>query len=285
MSIKLFICDLDGTLVTTSLVHSEKKLNWNEEVSFENISSLELLKKNGLQIAIATGRLLGQIEHINDQIDLKLDYVITQNGNYIYDHEFKIVEEKCFNVRDNLKIIKYIREFGFKPIFLDKETLYIDLRYINYDNVLKLKDIYKNNYIQMLNWNNPWEIEHSKIRPGMVSIDVSRLNESQKLDLTEVIQEDLQFTKVSLSSPYIIDIYPSTSSKFEAIKKIAADNNITLDEIAYVGDSGNDICVFENLKHSFCIKHAREDVKKYCNNLVEDVSEAVSKVLSYNETN
>lgn len=286
MAIKLFISDLDGTLLKQDEhVNDEEKLNWSEEVTLNNINAIEKLHKNGVKFGIATGRMLGQVEHVNQQIDNTSDFIITQNGNYIYDENLKLVSESCFSVAENLKIINYIRDFGFKPFFLDKETIYIDLRYINYDNILKLKIFYKNNYIQMLNWKNPWEIKSSKIKPGMVSLDITRLNETQKLDLANVIQEDLTFTKVSISSPFVIDIYPAKSSKFAAIEKIAEKYSLSLDEIAFIGDSGNDVSVFEKLTHCYCMSHARNDVKVHANKVVNSVHDAILDVIEYNETN
>lgn len=286
MAIKLFISDLDGTLLKKeTTAKNEKDLNWSEEVSLNNINAIEKLQNNNIKFGIATGRMLGQIEHINQQIDNTSDFIITQNGNYIYDEKLNLISQNCFSVSENLKIINYIRDFGFKPFFLDKETIYIDLRYINYDNILKLKIFYKNNYIQMLNWNNPWEIKTSKIKPGMVSLDITRLSENQKIDLANVIQEDLDFTKVSISSPFVIDIYPNNSSKFNAIKQIAEKYNLNLDEIAFIGDSGNDVSVFEQIKHSYCMDHARDDVKKHANKIVSSVDLAILDVINYNETN
>lgn len=282
MAIKLFISDLDGTLLKSGNPRTEEELNWSEEVSINNINGVEKLQKNNVKFGIATGRMLGQVEHVIEQIDNNIECVITQNGNYIYDQQLKLIKESCFNVRENLKIIKYIRDFGFKPFFLDKETIYIDLRYINYDNIVSLKEFYKNNYIQMLNWNNPWEIEHSTIRPGMVSIEISRLKESQKLDLANVIQEDLDFTKVSISSPFVIDIYPAKSSKYNAISEYIKLHDIKEDEVAYIGDSGNDVSCFEKFKYSYCMSHSRSDVKEHAAVIVDSVSDAIEHVLKIN---
>lgn len=113
----------------------------------------------------------------------------------------------------------------------------------------------------------------------MVSIDVTRLSENQKIDLCEVIQEDLEYTQVTISSPFVIDIFPKETSKFNAIKLLAKIHNIQLDEIAFIGDSGNDVSVFKELKNSYCMDHARKDVKKYAPKIVQSVAEAIEDVI------
>lgn len=55
------------------------------------------------------------------------------------------------------------------------------------------------------------------------------------------------------------------------IKKYAEENNIDLDEIAVIGDSGNDISMFEITKNSFAMSRAPKFVKEKANYIVDRV--------------
>jgi Cof subfamily protein (haloacid dehalogenase superfamily) len=59
-----------------------------------------------------------------------------------------------------------------------------------------------------------------------------------------------------------IEIMEKGVNKAESLKKVLDICNIKYDEVAVVGDSGNDIPLFENFEHSFVMNHAPEEVKQ-----------------------
>ena len=68
-----------------------------------------------------------------------------------------------------------------------------------------------------------------------------------------------------------IEISALNTSKGIGLKKYAEENNIDLDEIAVIGDSGNDISMFEITKNSFAMSHAPKFVKEKANYIVDRV--------------
>ena len=59
-----------------------------------------------------------------------------------------------------------------------------------------------------------------------------------------------------------IEIMEKDINKAESLKKLLDICNISYDEVAVVGDSGNDIPLFENFENSFVMPNAPEEVKQ-----------------------
>ena len=78
------------------------------------------------------------------------------------------------------------------------------------------------------------------------------------------------YTAIFLSDS-AIEISALNTSKGIGLKKYAEENNIDLDEIAVIGDSGNDISMFEITKNSFAMSHAPKFVKEKANYIVDRV--------------
>ena len=81
MSIRIIATDLDGTLMAPD----------HTTVTERTKTALLNAHKKGIKIAIATGRTLGFITPVTDQIPF-IDYVIFSNGASVYDlHEKRII--------------------------------------------------------------------------------------------------------------------------------------------------------------------------------------------------
>lgn len=62
-------------------------------------------------------------------------------------------------------------------------------------------------------------------------------------------------------SDSVIEFMEKGTNKAHALKELLKTHGIEEDEVAVVGDSGNDIPLFENFKHSFVMGQAPEEVK------------------------
>ena len=57
---------------------------------------------------------------------------------------------------------------------------------------------------------------------------------------------------------------------------------LTRDEVAFIGDSYNDLSGFEVCEYSFAMSHADDKIKSKAKYVVESVAEAVTKVVEFN---
>ena len=86
---------------------------------------------------------------------------------------------------------------------------------------------------------------------------------------------------VYLSEPHILSMAPKHISKGNGIKHVCDILDVTLDEVATIGDSPNDIPMLYGFKYSFAMENGRKEVKEsasYSAKSVRDVIEIVGKI-------
>ena len=76
--------------------------------------------------------------------------------------------------------------------------------------------------------------------------------------LKEKVGEDFELC----FSGSAIEIMEKNTNKAESLKELLKMYNINKDEVAVVGDSGNDIPLFEEFENSFVMANAPEEVKQ-----------------------
>ena len=272
--IKLFISDLDGTLI-----HKAKK---NLEPNEENVKAVKILKENNVEFAIATGRLDKHILEVEKHVDSK-NYRIGVNGGTIYDKENNLILENAFEFKD-IKNIKeeleknYIKQINFMVLLTTKGQ-----RYIKYSNILKRMVCfygYEKKFKALLYLESLLEeLESSNIKIIKVLINTKK---EKKYTLEKEFKEKFNGFEVAISGPHSIEIGPKENNKGRAIQIIMEKEKLTRDEVAFIGDSYNDLSAFKVCEYSFAMSHADDKIKSKAKYVVESVAEAVTKVVEFN---
>ncbi len=81
-----------------------------------------------------------------------------------------------------------------------------------------------------------------------------------------------------MSGKRYVDIMPRGVSKGSALRRLMEHLQIEANEVACIGDSFNDISMFEVTPHSFTLHHAHPYVKERANHIVRSVEEAIMKL-------
>lgn len=240
---KLIITDLDGTLLLNSVKIDEKDLEKFKEFQKKYL------------IGVATGRSIKEIEYIEKQNKLKFSYKIGFNGAQIQKGN-KIIFEKHIDNKILSRLYKFIKEHNLIFDALDgkqrignfnhekPETLW-NMELICLENpyeILKNRKIYKINI-------RPTEKECDKI-----------LNE------LKTKFNDLAIFKTAKRR---IEVCARGLSKGEAIQMIKKDNDLF---IVALGDSGNDVSMFEMSDYAICMAHAPKNVRVKADKVVEKIS-------------
>ncbi len=106
MAVKLIVCDLDGTLMSTD----------HTTVTPRTIRALRSAHERGIKTAIATGRCLALTDGVTQQLEF-IDYVITGNGAAAYDRAAK--KNICTDSIQNETAKKVIEYFLDKEVFFE----------------------------------------------------------------------------------------------------------------------------------------------------------------------
>ena len=104
----------------------------------------------------------------------------------------------------------------------------------------------------------------------------------KKYTLEKEFKEKFNGFEVAISGPHSIEIGPKENNKGRAIQIIMEKEKLTRDEVAFIGDSYNDLSGFEVCEYSFAMSHADDKIKSKAKYVVESVAEAVTKVVEFN---
>ena len=103
-----------------------------------------------------------------------------------------------------------------------------------------------------------------------------------KYGLQEILREKHSNAEITISGPKSIEIGPKGNTKGNAMKIVMEKKNFGENEVAFIGDSYNDISGFEACKYSFAMSHADDFIKSKAAFVVDSVADAVEKVISIN---
>lgn len=123
-----------------------------------------------------------------------------------------------------------------------------------------------------------------KLDAGVVAPEKSVIDEIHKIISLKVDESyptlEIHITDVS------VNVLLGGNNKLQGMKLLADELNITLDEIAYIGDTGGDIPALREVKMAFCPSNATRAVKNVSKEMRGKTSDAVlaayKEVIEYN---
>ena len=271
--IKILFCDLDGTLLLNGDNHSGR-------VSNENIKAIKKLEENGIKFGIATSR---SNKFIYKQMECEHEIdTVAFNGNLVTcDH--KILSNVSFTYDELLMISRMLKvdeDNRHMFITIDNDVLFYDLNYKRVQGYIKneLNYVQDHNIILNENFYDYLKEHYHKICfiigvfPNKEIADKAReeLKLLESIQYVDTSERTCTFTKNNID-------------KVTGILEIANYYGIKEDEIAVIGDSYNDLKMIQTFKHSFCMSHGPESIKKESRYIVNHVHECIEMILKMNE--
>lgn len=275
--IKKIFCDVDGTLLHNKNIINDLYYSAKHKIPAKNLN--QILDLNDIEFNIASGRTDSNLQKFAQKLNNRVEYIISLNGS-IVTHKKKIIYENKLNLEDAKKIAMYLDKHNLFYFMFTSKGIYTGNKKIKNPLGKLIRKwvgvpINKNDQSseEILNTNDITVYKFS------INFSLSWKNLEKKLDNLKNIFPKFYITK---SSDFSIDINSKNVSKGELIKLICERSNTNLDEIAVIGDSGNDMSMFELTPHSFCINHADKHLKNYCNHIVKNVAQAISIINDIN---
>lgn len=258
--IRHIFCDLDGTL-------------YNNGINDHDIKAIEEIEKEGVTFHVATGRVFKQAyKVVNEKFKLN-GYYICENGSFIFDKDKNLIFKEPL---DDYLVRKIINTF-------DSNTSHI---YLKYDGNIVLNG----RADSFISYTNDYLLDEELFKRdsfdslvGNVGILSDNINELKRL---EYYYKDKfgEVCDVYLSGPSTINIVPNHVSKRHAIEYICEKYKVSLDEVATMGDSPNDICMLDGIKYSFAMINGDNNVKRSASYIVDNVRDAINIIKKINRT-
>lgn len=260
--IKYVFCDLDGTII-----HDFK------EIKDRDIKALTEAKENNLEISFATGRLDYEIKHFNDLTDNN-GFRISQNGAVVLNKQNEIELMNDLDASTINTIVNIVKAYECLYMFESIDKYIVPKKVKQLIDFEQYQDIIKYNEV-------PNILENlDKYKISSVSITMEK---DQNSKVIESLRSKLpNGISACISSDYTIDIASDGISKGLAIKYICDKYEINPNEVAVIGDSFNDLSMFELFENSFVLAHAKEEVKKHGKYIIEDVATAIDLIINMN---
>ncbi|MCO8299114.1 HAD-IIB family hydrolase [Tetragenococcus halophilus] len=244
MENKLLVTDLDGTFVKDSRQVASKD------------KKLFISLKGKLHLGIATGRSVKEIDFIEEQIGFKINNKIGFNGGLIVMEGQKIFE-KFIETPILRELLYYIQENQLVYDALDGKNRIGTYQSGNQGRIWNVPLVKPEDMIAEI---APLRIYKINVRP-----EAGRCT-STLLDL----QNKFPQLSICKSGPERIEITPADITKGQAIERI---KQIQPLEVITVGDSENDISMFELADTSFCLRHAASEVRNTADHVIDDFYE------------
>ena len=272
---KLIAIDLDGTL-----------LNSNGVVTQETKETLQKIISKNINVVLASGRMIDSMKTFANEIGCN-KYLIAGNGSIIYDIEKDAIIYKNFLTKEKvLDVIKICEENSiYYNIYTDKEILATALKYnvlyYNKENLNReekdrnkinivsnmyeyVKNLENENFLKMTICDEDKMIFNSIIRrirqiKGIDVLDVGHMSRKVITQGTEEFEISYAYTEVSAQN---VD-------KWEAIKYLLDQDNLTQEEVIAIGDNINDKIMIQNAGLGIAMKDSSPVVKKVANIVTE----------------
>lgn len=241
MSVKLVICDVDGTLIG-----DDRKIT-------EDIDRLgTIIKTNHIPFTIASGRIPSRIEELVRRLHISLPYIgcngacAMQKDSYLW-NDFILPEhlKPAMELADGLGMsIVYtdgVRELAYRKTPWIAELME---KHSRYDGVFA-----------------PKEEEWSAMRIQKVLIAGDCPPSVGKRVLAELLPFK-EWLNIVEYEDGVLDITTKSSSKEEGSKRLAASLGIPMEEVLAIGDHQNDLGMIRRAGIGVAVANASEELKR-----------------------
>lgn len=270
-NMKLFITDLDGTLLKS-----------NSEISEKNLDSLKRLKGNSFINVISTGRSLHSFFKLV-QFDIPVDYLVFSSGSGIYDFNSKqIIFKKSLEEKTVLSVCKELIKLSF-DFFLHQEipknhcfSYYYKNKVDNPDFIRRLQ-IYR----RFSHYLDPDRLPVERANQFLVVLqDESRLDYLNE----QLNGHNEEINIIRATSPLDhrsiwIEIFQKEVSKSKSARFLQEKLQISHCDTYAIGNDYNDVDLLLWANSSFVVDNAPVDIKRVFYNTKSNNEDGVSEIV------
>lgn len=252
-SIKAVFFDIDGTLVSFN----------THKVPQSTIDALEELRKKGIKIFVATGRMLPMIDVLDG---IPFDGYITYNGAYCVDGQRNEIYANPFAKDDLEMLINHLEQDPFAVSFMKKDEMtvnFLDERVMSVANHIDVKPPRAE---------DPRVTIENEVFQFCIYVDDDK--EKWLMDNVLLNHESNRWT------PLFADVNVKGNTKQSGIDQILKHYKIDISQTMAFGDGGNDIPMLKHVAIGVAMGNAGENVKQSADYITDTVdNDGIRKAL------
>lgn len=256
--LKAVFFDIDGTLVSFN----------THKVSDSSKKAIKELKDKGIKVFIATGRIRGQINNLDD---LEFDGYITANGHdcYVGDKEIyrNVISRETLHA-----LLDYLEnEEKFPCSIMTNNGIFIN--YID-DKVKQLSEGVDLEIPAVENYRKFVEENIDNVLQINIFVD-----EDKEKELVKKLFKDCESSRWH---PAFADINRKGGGKHVGVCKIIEYYKIDISETMAFGDGGNDLTMIEHCAVGIAMGNGNEKLKKAADYITDNVdNDGIYKALKH----
>lgn len=260
---KIIFIDIDGTL------RNDKK-----EITEKTKEAIHKVKEKGIYVVICSGRPRKYVEDISKEV-LASGFVIDCNGGEIYDYEEnQTIYVNALENEETKELWNIAERYNVQLIMISNGKRIVRKQTDDDTDILleePIENFVTDNLVTQCVFSS---LELEKIQHIKKEIDV--VKDIEIVNLSKCLVND----KLPKEKPFFLDITCKGTSKGNAIKKLCEYLKIELKDSVAIGDSYNDITMFEVVGNSVAMGNAPEDIKKMVDKVTDTNNEdGVAKFL------
>jgi Cof subfamily protein (haloacid dehalogenase superfamily) len=249
-AIKLFLADVDGTLVTKDKVLTERAQQRVRD-----------LKAAGIAFAITSGRPPKGMEMLLKPLAIETPIAGFNGGQWV-NPDLSIIESHTLP-----------RDIADKTVKALKDRSLDVWVYSGADWLIHNKDA---PHAAREEWTVKFPPKITADFGGALDSAVKIVGVSDDLDLMQKVAEDIRqelgdAASAALSQPYYLDVTSPQANKGAVVDYLAKHLNIAPDEIATIGDQPNDVLMFRKSGLSIAMGNASDKVQSQATHVTESV--------------
>ncbi|MFC5649524.1 HAD family hydrolase [Paenibacillus solisilvae] len=265
--IKLIVSDLDGTL-----------LDHTRRISNRDLESVETVINEGFEFCIASGRMYSEIKIIMQQFN-DCYHAIGQNGATVHKKDLDLLASSVFEPEVSSRLLQTTRRYNHFVNFIHctDDSFYIKERT---DTSLP----YESRILTACTVRDDLEaaLQEDEIRCCKISYfgELEELNQLQA-ELNTRFEGKIE---TFISDKDCLDVMPLSVSKGVGLTLLIKELGLHPNEVACIGDSFNDLSMFDITEHSFAMSSSHADIRNQANTVIHSVAEAIHHIISYNRS-
>ncbi len=249
--IKMIVTDIDGTIYTP-----------DKGITDEVKQCIQNLAKNGIRIAIATGRSYSSAKIVADNLGITCPLICYQGG-LVNTYEGKIIDVKYLNPKIAKGIISDFRKRNIHLNVYVEDKLYVE------DDNKYIKDYIGDKGIDYFKVNSFDELDFTKLNKLLaIKYDTEFIDK-----LISELQQKYPQIYVVKSFDYFCEIANKEATKGNAIKILAKKYGIKVDEVLAIGDQNNDIEMVETAGIGIAMGNGTDEIKSKADYITGTVTE------------
>lgn len=288
--IKLIACDLDGTLLNSSM-----------EISDANVQAIKRAQENGIEFMVASGRAPHESQPMLKEYGIDCGF-INLNGGLVFDTAGNLIVKNPLKLETAKKICRLLKKEGFYFELVTSNHVYsedLSQRITNVAHLMvELNPMLTFKEAVLVSASKPAIVNIKQVpsyedlmdEPGTEVMKILVFDSRGQYAFTDVIKKIEEIDKVSITSSAAdnIEINAAGAQKGRSLLDYAAAKGIKREEIAAIGDNLNDESMIQAAGTGVAMGNAIPQIKTIASfvtksNNEDGVAWAIDKILADNQ--